>query len=53
MSNDTDTQPNPAVPAQVEPAAQKAPPEPEIGGPKELEPTRYGDWTVKGRCIDF
>ena len=25
----------------------------EIGGPKEKDPTRYGDWTVKGRCIDF
>ncbi len=25
----------------------------EIGGPKEADPTRYGDWTVKGRCIDF
>ena len=31
---------------------KKAPP-PEIGGPKEADPTRYGDWTVKGRCIDF
>ena len=25
----------------------------EVGGPKEGDPTRYGDWTVKGRCIDF
>jgi len=25
----------------------------EIGGPKGLEPTRYGDWERKGRCIDF
>jgi hypothetical protein len=22
-------------------------------GPKGLEPTRYGDWERKGRCIDF
>ncbi len=29
------------------------PPEKEIGGPKEADPTRYGDWTVKGRAIDF
>lgn len=21
--------------------------------PKRLEPTRYGDWEKKGRCIDF
>jgi hypothetical protein len=25
----------------------------EYGGPKGLEPTRYGDWEKKGRCIDF
>ena len=26
---------------------------PEFGGPKGLEPTRYGDWEQKGRCTDF
>jgi len=25
----------------------------EFGGPKGLEPTRYGDWERRGRCIDF
>jgi hypothetical protein len=25
----------------------------EIGGPAGPEPTRYGDWEVKGRCTDF
>ena len=25
----------------------------ETGGPKGLEPTRYGDWEKAGRCIDF
>lgn len=25
----------------------------EVGGPKGPEPTRYGDWELKGRCIDF
>ncbi|XP_033021388.1 succinate dehydrogenase assembly factor 4, mitochondrial [Lacerta agilis] len=25
----------------------------ERGGPKGPEPTRYGDWERKGRCIDF
>lgn len=25
----------------------------EHGGPKGLEPTRYGDWEKAGRCIDF
>ena len=25
----------------------------ELGGPSGPEPTRYGDWERKGRCIDF
>lgn len=25
----------------------------EIGGPRGLEPTRYGDWEKAGRCFDF
>ncbi|WP_409202338.1 DUF1674 domain-containing protein [Suttonella sp. R2A3] len=25
----------------------------ETGGPKGLEPTRYGDWERNGRCVDF
>lgn len=25
----------------------------EYGGPKGLEPTRYGDWERNGRCYDF
>lgn len=28
--------------------------EPEFGfKPKGPEPTRYGDWEVKGKCVDF
>ena len=26
---------------------------PEKGGPKGLEPTRFGDWERKGRASDF
>ena len=38
-------------PAEV---AKKVPALPkEIGGPAGPEPTRYGDWEVKGRCTDF
>ena len=29
------------------------PPAAEIGGRKGPEPTRYGDWELNGRCIDF
>jgi hypothetical protein len=32
-----------------ESATEKA----EFGGPKGLEPTRYGDWERNGRCYDF
>ncbi len=32
---------------------QSAPLQKEYGGPKGKEPTRYGDWEKKGRCIDF
>ncbi len=28
-------------------------PPPEIGGREGPEPTRYGDWELRGRCIDF
>ena len=31
---------------------QDKPPK-EYGGPRGKEPTRYGDWEKKGRCIDF
>jgi hypothetical protein len=44
-------------PPDAESGATKARPEKredeEVGGPKGLEPTRYGDWEQKGRCIDF
>jgi hypothetical protein len=36
------------------PVAAVPPPRPrEIGGPAGPEPTRFGDWERKGRCIDF
>ena len=27
--------------------------QPEVDGPKGLEPTRYGDWERKGVAVDF
>ncbi|HEY6334950.1 MAG TPA: succinate dehydrogenase assembly factor 4 [Alphaproteobacteria bacterium] len=42
----------PALAKQPAPANKKKA-VPEIGGPSGLEPTRYGDWERKGRCIDF
>lgn len=35
------------------PIPSEAKPEPEVGGPKGLEPTRYGDWEKKGIAVDF
>ncbi len=37
-------------PASAEPRPAK--PE-EFNGPKGPEPTRFGDWERKGRCVDF
>jgi hypothetical protein len=55
MSEPENTAPKPAAePAPVAPKPAK-PTETatETGGPKGLEPTRYGDWEKNGRCIDF
>lgn len=27
--------------------------EKEYGGPEGPDPTRYNDWTIRGRCSDF
>ena len=49
-SEATESEPKPKQPP-ASPAPQKK--VPEIGGPKGPEPTRYGDWEINGRCIDF
>lgn len=36
----------------VMPEVEKTVPH-EVGGRKGLDPTRYGDWEMRGRCIDF
>ncbi|GAA4495358.1 DUF1674 domain-containing protein [Gluconacetobacter tumulicola] len=54
ISTDTNTEaPSPATPAADAPETATSADAKEYGGPKEKQPTRYGDWTVKGRCIDF
>ncbi len=42
-----DSDPYAAFPNDVNPVTG------EKGGPRGPEPTRYGDWERKGRCIDF
>ena len=44
--------PAPATPPKADAAAKPKPVE-EIGGPDGPDPTRFGDWSVNGRCIDF
>ena len=41
------------APAPAGEPAKPAPKGAEVGGPKGLEPTRYGDWERDGRCVDF
>jgi hypothetical protein len=43
------TQPPVPLPIDFSPAQTER----EIGGPPGPEPTRFGDWERKGRCIDF
>ena len=57
----TDDAGPPSAPAVAPPVAaveRDDQPEPvdspvEIGGRAGPEPTRYGDWEMRGRCIDF
>jgi hypothetical protein len=41
----------PALP--TAPPAQPAQAPREVGGREGPEPTRFGDWELRGRCIDF
>lgn len=45
----------PELPAASEPDSKAAvlKVQKELNGPKGPEPTRFGDWERKGRCIDF
>ncbi len=52
MSNDLPDS-APSAPRAGESQSVGVAPKPEHGGPAGLEPTRYGDWEKKGRCIDF
>lgn len=61
MNGETPKKGNPTAVAETPPAEgpagaltpPDAPPVPEAGGPKGPEPTRFGDWERKGRCVDF
>ncbi|MDO4777109.1 MAG: DUF1674 domain-containing protein [Cardiobacteriaceae bacterium] len=53
LTQDTENAPLPPS-AEAAPAIAETNGKPEeIGGPSGPEPTRYGDWERKGRCVDF
>ena len=49
MTEDKNKQPQDAA----KPATAGHKPPLEHGGPKGPEPTRYGDWEIGGKCVDF
>ncbi len=55
MSDQTPAQTKSQTTPQATAVKSKAPEQKpgEIGGPQGPEPTRYGDWEIKGRCSDF
>jgi hypothetical protein len=50
---------NPEDEVRIEPAAAPVQGEQPVAAPREVggregpEPTRFGDWELRGRCIDF
>jgi len=52
--NDEDRIENvPQLPGTAQGSAAAANGTREVGGREGPEPTRYGDWELRGRCIDF
>ena len=51
MSNEKTTGHKAASPKSAPKPTETKPPE--SGGPKGLEPTRFGDWERSGKCVDF
>jgi len=50
---DTENTPAPDIAPAADDAAAEAELPEEVGGKKRLEPTRYGDWELNGKCVDF
>jgi hypothetical protein len=42
-----------AAPTPANPPINDVSPPREVGGRGGLDPTRYGDWEMRGRCVDF
>ena len=61
-AQDSEATPSPPVPAsdtsdaeneETVTSDEKTGEETEIGGREGPDPTRYGDWEINGRCVDF
>jgi len=52
MNNKMQSPETPSLPEKEQKKAAPKQPE-EIGGRKGPEPTRFGDWELKGKCVDF
>lgn len=50
MNKPTPTQEKPKKEAPIPPPPEKPQ---EIGGRGGLDPARYGDWEIGGKCVDF
>ncbi|MFZ4125046.1 MAG: DUF1674 domain-containing protein [Rickettsiales bacterium] len=50
MEKPTEKTPPKPETQQVEPAPR---PKDEVGGSGKPEPTRYNDWEIGGKCVDF
>jgi hypothetical protein len=47
MQSESEPKPDGGDPTPAEPMPR------EIGGREGPQPTRFGDWELRGRCIDF
>jgi hypothetical protein len=50
---DAEAKPQEADPQEADPQVSGGRMPQEVGGREGPEPTRFGDWELRGRCIDF
>lgn len=53
MANTPDTLKTPGNQSPAEDKKQPIEKQKEIGGRGGLDPVRYGDWEIGGKCVDF
>jgi len=53
MTHSDDLEPKDHTTAAAAPPPPPLPAPREVGGREGPEPTRFGDWELRGRCIDF